>query len=185
MMDNSDSKSSPDANFNQSGISTSNISYVFERAEEEEILDLIDVLVESPEEKSEEPVDSAAYAQKVDDPPIAAISHEIDSENDPGPVQMDALDKGVEQAAEADIAGISDMTVADRPMSVSEFPVETQLESAITSEMLENALERVIARMFSEKIEPLLVEAVERGVQKEIERLRALLLEDVPDARKL
>lgn len=184
-MDNSDSKSSPDADFNQSEISTSDISYVFGRAEEEEILDLTDVLVESPEERSEEPVDPAAYAQQVDDPPMAAaISLESDTENDPGPARMDALDKGVEQAAEADIAGIPGMAIVNRPEAVSELPVETQLESAITSEVLENALERVIARMFSEKIEPLLVEAVERGVQKEIERLRALLLEDVPDARK-
>jgi hypothetical protein len=65
------------------------------------------------------------------------------------------------------------------------FPADAPLENAITPEVLERALERVITRMFSEKIEPLMVEAVERGVQKEIERLRALLLEDAPDVRKL
>jgi len=140
MMDNSDSQPSSNADFNQCEISTSNKSDVSGKGQAEEILDLTDILVEIPEARSEEPGGSAAYAQKVNEPPMEAAS---------------------------------------------EFSVETQLESAITSEILENALERVIQRMFSEKIEPLLVEAVERGVQKEIERMRAFLLEDVPDARKL
>ncbi|MDD2317096.1 MAG: hypothetical protein PHD57_07100 [Desulfobacterales bacterium] len=139
MMDHSDSKSPPNADFNQSEISTADNSDVSGAGKEEEILDLTDILTEIPEAKSEEPVDPAAYAQKADEPPMEAAS---------------------------------------------EFPIETSLESAITPEVLENALERVVMRMFSEKIEPLLVEAVERGVQKEMERLRALLLEDVPDARK-
>jgi len=139
MMDNSDSQSSSNVDFNQCEISTSNKSDVSGKGQAEEILDLTDILMEIPEAKSEEPVDPAAYAQKADEPPMEAAS---------------------------------------------EFPIETSLESAITPEVLENALERVVMRMFSEKIEPLLVEAVERGVQKEMERLRALLLEDVPDARK-
>ncbi len=145
-MDNSDSQSSSNADFNQCEISTTNKSDVSGRGQAEEILDLTDILMEISEVKSEEPGGSAAYSRKIDDPSMA---------------------------------------IANRPEAVSEFMVETQLESAITPEMLENALERVIQRMFLEKIEPLLVEAVERGVQKEIERMRAFLLEDVPDARKL
>jgi hypothetical protein len=53
--------------------------------------------------------------------------------------------------------------------------------AALRSDELETALENVIRKMFGEKIDHLLNEAIERTVSTEIERLKAQLLGDSPD----
>ena len=61
--------------------------------------------------------------------------------------------------------------------------MESGLSAApsITEEQLEEAVERVVKEMFSDKIEPLLIKVVEREVGKEIERLKNLLLDGAMD----
>ena len=54
----------------------------------------------------------------------------------------------------------------------------------ITDEKIEAALERVIKKVFYEKIDGLLAEAIEKTVTREIERLKKALLEDSPDGEK-
>lgn len=49
---------------------------------------------------------------------------------------------------------------------------------SISSEMIEEALEKVVSKMYSEKIESVLVDVIEKKVSSEIERLKILLLED-------
>ena len=49
---------------------------------------------------------------------------------------------------------------------------------SISSEMIEEALEKVVSKMYSEKIESALVDVIEKKVSSEIERLKILLLED-------
>ena len=44
--------------------------------------------------------------------------------------------------------------------------------------MIEEALEKVVSKMYSEKIESALVDVIEKKVSSEIERLKTLLLED-------
>jgi len=48
----------------------------------------------------------------------------------------------------------------------------------VSDEQVEAALERVIKKLFYEKIDRLLVETIEKTVAKEIERLKRALLED-------
>ena len=46
---------------------------------------------------------------------------------------------------------------------------------------VEKAIERVVKEMLSEKIDTLLRKIIEREVSKEIERIKTLLLNEVPD----
>lgn len=55
---------------------------------------------------------------------------------------------------------------------------------SITDEKIEASLERVIKKVFYEKIDRLLAEAIEKTVKKEIEKLKKALLEDSPDGEK-
>ena len=55
---------------------------------------------------------------------------------------------------------------------------------SITDEKIEAALERVIKKMFYEKIDGLLAHAIEKTVTREIEKLKKALLEDSPDGEK-
>ncbi|MGD8980176.1 MAG: hypothetical protein PVF42_01205, partial [Desulfobacterales bacterium] len=54
----------------------------------------------------------------------------------------------------------------------------------ITDEKIDAALERVIKKLFYEKIDGLLAQAIEKTVTREIEKLKKALLEDSPDGEK-
>jgi hypothetical protein len=54
----------------------------------------------------------------------------------------------------------------------------------VSSEQVEAALERVIKKMFYEKIDRLLVDTIEKTVTREIERLKKALLDDATDSEK-
>ncbi|MGA8181585.1 MAG: hypothetical protein WB792_16105, partial [Desulfobacterales bacterium] len=54
----------------------------------------------------------------------------------------------------------------------------------VTNDQVEAALERVIKKMFYEKIDRLLVDTIEKTVKKEIERLKKALLDDATDSEK-
>ena len=50
--------------------------------------------------------------------------------------------------------------------------------SSISSEQLDLAVERVVKKMFSEKIESVLVQVIEKTVTKEINRIKNILLDE-------
>ena len=54
----------------------------------------------------------------------------------------------------------------------------------VTGEQVEAALERVIKKMFHEKIDRLLVDTIEKTVTREIEKLKKALLDDATDSEK-
>jgi hypothetical protein len=54
----------------------------------------------------------------------------------------------------------------------------------VTGEQVEAALERVIKKMFYEKIDRLLVDTIEKTVTREIEKLKKALLDDATDSEK-
>jgi hypothetical protein len=54
----------------------------------------------------------------------------------------------------------------------------------VSDEHVEAALERVIKKMFYEKIDRILGEVIEKTVTREIERLKGVLLEDAVDNKK-
>ena len=54
----------------------------------------------------------------------------------------------------------------------------------VSDEQVETALERVIKKMFYEKIDGILVEVIEKTVTSEIERLKNILLEDAAGNEK-
>lgn len=89
-----------------------------------------------------------------------------------------ALDDGKSEAPEdegfADAIGLEldHDTAGQPPPRAPHAPVE------VTPDQVEAAVERVLARLFSEKIEAMIGEAIEKAVSKEIEALKAALLED-------
>jgi hypothetical protein len=54
----------------------------------------------------------------------------------------------------------------------------------VSDEQVEAALERVIKKMFYDKIDRILVEVIEKTVTREIERIKGVLLEDAVDNKK-
>ncbi|MDL1968958.1 MAG: hypothetical protein LWW97_10555 [Deltaproteobacteria bacterium] len=54
----------------------------------------------------------------------------------------------------------------------------------LSTEQVDEALERVIKEMYADKIDSILTEVIEKTVTKEIERLKALLIEDTSIDKK-
>jgi hypothetical protein len=54
----------------------------------------------------------------------------------------------------------------------------------VSDAQMEAALERVIKKMFYERIDGILVEVIEKTVTRELERLKSILLEDAAGNEK-
>jgi len=69
---------------------------------------------------------------------------------------------------------LAEIEEVSKPQADSKAP-------AVPSEQMEDMLERVILKLFSEKIEKMLGNVIETAVNKEIQRLKNVLLKDITD----
>jgi len=74
----------------------------------------------------------------------------------------------------ADVVEDSQQEAAYEKETASDAPVPIPL----SPEQVDEALERVIKKMYADKIDSILTEVIEKTVTKEIEQLKALLIED-------
>lgn len=82
----------------------------------------------------------------------------------------------------SDAIDLLDAKLAEEPPPAPEMEKASMGEpAALRSEELETALENVIRKMFGEKIDHLLNEAIEKTVSSEIARLKEQLLGDAPE----
>ena len=68
--------------------------------------------------------------------------------------------------------------------SKEEVPEDSLESEKVSDAQMEAALERVIKKMFYEKIDGILVEVIEKTVTREIERLKSILLQDTAGNEK-
>ena len=91
---------------------------------------------------------------------------------------------GINDAPEKEISGDQDM--ADSFAGSLGMDLEPEVDAlediheevSLSSEHLEETLERVVKKMFSEKIEKMLAEMIEAAVSKEITSIKKRLLDD-------
>ena len=91
---------------------------------------------------------------------------------------------GIDDALEKEISGDQDM--ADRFAGSLGMDLEPEIDAlediheevSLSPEHLEETLERVVKKMFSEKIEKMLAEMIEAAVSKEIKSIKERLLDD-------
>jgi hypothetical protein len=138
------------------------------------------------------PVDSAGE-MKPSDSSLKGImlfesAHEKDLEPDSAFDFVDSL--GMDLEREAEIG--SGFSCAQLPPD-AEFPVEQPADESrscgldaaevggIDEDRLRAAVERAVEKILSEKLEPILIGAIEKGLTREIEKLNRLLLEEDPD----
>ena len=95
----------------------------------------------------------------------------------------DELDFNLSTQELSDAIDLLDAKLAEEPAgdaSLSMGPEEA-LSSSVSQAQVEKALENVIRKMYAEKIDLLLNEAIEKNVSAEIKRLREQLLTDSPE----
>jgi Asp-tRNA(Asn)/Glu-tRNA(Gln) amidotransferase B subunit len=128
--------------------------------EEEEIIELTDEVTEASiqppevEDKSEQIDDDLASSIGIDD----ALEKEISEDQDVTDRFADSLGMDLEPEIDA----LEDI----------------HEEVSLSPEHLEETLERIVKKMFSEKIEKMLAEMVEAAVSKEIKSIQEKLLDD-------
>jgi hypothetical protein len=153
---------------------------ISEPVEDEGIIDLTESITDTPQEIEEigesivAPVDDSQAFDDISEFDDNLIEDAVDFDNEldtegivAGALKDDFADSlGVELDSNKDISG--DIFAADK----------------VSDEQVEAALERVIKKVFHEKIDRLLVDTIEKTVTKEIERLKKALLDDSADSEK-
>jgi len=154
--------------------SESIVGGVSEPVENETIIDLVESIGDTPEEIEEigEPIlETVEDSQDIDDTPefednLIVEAVDFDDKFDTVSIVPEALKDDF-----ADSLGVE----LDSNEDISKNTLEAD---NVSDEQVEAALERVIKKLFYEKIDRLLVETIEKTVTKEIERLKRALLED-------
>jgi hypothetical protein len=144
-----------------------------ETPDDEPILDLTDEVRDESANAEESTASDEAVAE-----PLAEDETDFDADPLAATVELeDALedDLGFQDDEEDDFVGSMGMEIDD-----DEEDEEASDSGGIdvADEQLDAALERVIRKMFYDKIDRILVEVVEKTVTREIERLKRTLLED-------
>ena len=140
--------------------------------EEEEIMELTDEVIEAPKEGAG---DNAA---QVEEDIIEFLEVEDKSE------QIDdnlATSIGIDDVLEKEIR--DDQHLADKFAESLSMDLEPEIDALedtdkevpLSPEHLEETLERVVKKMFSEKIEKMLVEMIEAAVSREIKSIKEKL----------
>ena len=130
--------------------------------DDDEILDLLDAVEEFPI-KDQNNIAFTETEKPVGDEGILELTDEI--------IETSQDDDFV------DSLGIELGTGEDIP--------EGSLEGdRVSDEQIEAALERVIKKLFYEKIDGILIEVIEKTVKKEIERLKNILVEEESGSKK-
>ena len=151
-----------------------------EPTEDEAFIDLTVRITETPQEIKDigEPISEAAD-----------VSHEFDDIDE---LDNDLIKETVDFTDEFDADSIIDESLDDDFADSLGIELDSKEDiskdlfepGSITDEKIEAALERVIKKVFYEKIDGLLAGAIEKTVTREIEKLKKALLEDSPDSEK-
>jgi hypothetical protein len=158
--------------------------------EEEEIIELTEEMIVTSE-ADEEPIELTEAIdesfEQDETAPVPSETQEMEEDVELADILDDDLDTelDVDEDADDDFVGSLGMEIdseeVPEPEAIEEGPEQVAAppeQVAVTSGQVEEALERVIKKMLSEKIESILVEMIEKTVTKEIERLKSILLED-------
>ncbi len=177
--------------------------------EGEQILELADEIIE-PSQNDEEIIDLMdtvedeeiieLIAESGDTPKeIEEIGESVFTTGDPSPesddipgLESDLYEGTIDFDAEFDQEVSMDPSLKDDfadslgiELETGEDIPEGSLEAGrVSDEQIAAALERVIKKMFYEKIDGILVEVIEKTVKREIERLKNILLEEESGSEK-
>lgn len=167
---------------------------------DEEIIDLMDTVEEISIEPDEDEEIIELIAESGDTPKeIEEIGESVFTTGDPSPesddipgLESDLYEGTIDFDAEFDQEVSMDPSLKDDFADSLGIELETgddipegSLEAGrVSDEQIETALERVIKKMFYEKIDGILVEVIEKTVKREIERLKNILLEEESGSEK-
>ena len=152
----------------------------FDTMEDETIIDLIETAGET-----------SLKTEDIGEP----ISEDFDTAtefDDISELDSDLMQEATEAVSEPDSETMVDEALKDDFADVLGIELDSEKEAQenlfdvekVTGEQVEAALDRVIKKMFYEKIDRLLVDTIEKTVTREIEKLKKALLDESTDSEK-
>lgn len=163
--------------------------------EDEEIIELTDEVINASEEEIIELTDVVEQPSLTDEEKTIPVLDDDSLETSLGLDEEFDEEPNEKQSIEDDFIGSLGMELEpETDISEETSEKEEQLESedtlkkdlvpetvSLSSEQIDEALERVINKMYSEKIESMLAEMIEKAVTKEIEKIKRTLIDDAAD----
>jgi len=161
-------------------------------ASEEEVLSYDD-LMETENDPAGSDADEFIEDMQIDEPPeldtaaeADAVENRDDIPQDPASINFDQPDAFVQDELQddADPFAIKVGEAAETHLK-EESPLDSEFEAApgpYPPEQLDQAVERAVRKVLSEKIDSLLADAIEQAVSKKISRLKDLILADINKA---
>lgn len=143
--------------------------------EDEEIIELTDEAVNTSEEKMIELTDVVEQPPLTDEEKTISVFDE-DSEADLVLDEVFDEERRKEQIIEDDFIGSMGMELESEDTQEKDLVSETL---SLSPEQIDEALERIIKRMYSEKIESMIVEMIGKAVTREIEKIKGTLTDGV------
>lgn len=170
-----------------------------ETSDDDEIIDLADVAEEVPVPDEDEAIidlteiagETLLETEDIGEP----ISEDFDTTmefDDIAELDSDLIQEATDDADVQDSGIMADDLLKDDFADSLGIELDSEKDTQenlfdadkVTSEQVEAALERVVKKMFYEKIDRLLVDTIEKTVTREIEKLKKALLDDATDSEK-
>jgi hypothetical protein len=153
------------------------LSKTEESDDRELLLDLTDISPAESDTENDERIDQTEPASLSQNRRKTALTAETEQE-----IVIDTFEFVDKKSMHDDeLDNLAEIEEVSKPQADSETPVVIPSEQAIPSEQMEDMLERVILKLFSGKIETMLGNVIETAVNKEIQRLKNVLLKDITD----
>jgi hypothetical protein len=158
-----------------------------EPVEDDEILELTDEVIE-PSHDDEAIIDLMDTVEEISietEAPIAKSDDIPDLESDLFEETID-VDEELDHEAAPDLSLKDDFadSLGIEVKTGEDIPEVSLKGDRVSDEQVEAALERVVKKMFYEKIDGILVEVIEKTVKTEIERLKSIMLEEESGSEK-
>jgi hypothetical protein len=158
-----------------------------EPVEDDEILELTDEVIE-PSHDDEAIIDLMDTVEEISIETEAPIAKSDDIPD----LESDLFEETIDVDEELDHEAAPDLSLKDDFADSLGIEVETGEDipevslkgDRVSDEQVEAALERVVKKMFYEKIDGILVEVIEKTVKTEIERLKSIMLEEESGSEK-
>jgi len=147
-------------------------------ADDEPIIELTDVLEEVPVAAMAQPVADLA-GETPDHEAFSLMTDDMMDDADSDHQDQDLVHSlGMEIEPLTDLPPVVEPAVQEQPAPVAP-PVPTAALAPDPAQV-DAAIERIIGPMVAERLDQILVDVIEKAVQREIERIKSLLLEQGP-----
>lgn len=156
---------------------------VVEEAEEEPVIELNEIVAEDAATGKSESAAAVELANGRAEDAAGPEEFSLMPDDMMDDLEADSQSRDLVQSLGMEIEPLADLPPVAEPPPAPEptpVPAQPQATAAVSADpaQIDAAIERIIGPMVAERLDRILTEVIEKAVQREIERIKALLLEE-------